>query len=144
MINRGASGWDAPGILCLWIIWAIAWEGEVVARSLLQAQQCFFHEGTALFAGKVAPGRWAELVGLQLPFPEVKGLSSFPPCLSVVGTQRGKARVGQPCLKKLGIAYAEEELREIHVPDAWGFLRRQVRVPECHHAEGMRRTALEA
>lgn len=91
MINRGASGRDAPGILCLWIIWAIAWEGEVVAMALLQAQRCFFREGTALLAGKVAPGRWAELMGLQLPFPEIKDLSSSPLCLSVVGVQRSRA-----------------------------------------------------
>ena len=108
----------------------------MVARSLLRAQRCFFHEGTALFVGKVAPECWTELVGLQLPFPEVKDFSSSPPCLSVVGMQRSKARVRKPCLNKLGVAHAREKLREIRVPDTWGFLSRWVRVPECHQAEG--------
>lgn len=36
----------------------------------------FFHEGRALFTGKGAPGHWAELVRLQLPFPGIKD-SSF-------------------------------------------------------------------
>lgn len=43
----------------------------------------FSHEGMALFirygsvhVGKGAPGRWAELARLQLPFPGVKDFSS--------------------------------------------------------------------
>lgn len=36
----------------------------------------FFHEGMALLVGKGAPGHWAELVRLQLPFPGIKDLSS--------------------------------------------------------------------
>lgn len=36
----------------------------------------FSHEGMALFMGKGAPGRWAELARLQLPFPGVKDVSS--------------------------------------------------------------------
>lgn len=87
--------------------------------------------------GKVAPGHWAELVGLHLSSscPGIKDLSSSPPCLSVVGMQRSKTRVRQTYLNKLGIAHAWEELREVRAPDAWGFLSMQVRVPECHHEE---------
>lgn len=105
-------------------------------------RNAFFHEGTALFVDKVALRCWAELLGLQLRFPGMKDLSSSPPCLSVVGKQRSKARVSQPCLNRLYTAHAGEEVREIHDPGAWGFLVMQVRVPECHHAEGMR-SALE-
>lgn len=61
---------------------------------------------------KVAPGHWAELVGLQLSFPGIKDLSSSPPCLPVVGMQRSKARVRQPCLNRLGIAHTGEELKQ--------------------------------
>lgn len=62
----------------------------------------------------------------------------------MVGMQRSKARVRQPCLNRLGIAHTGEELKEIHAPDVWGFLSSmQVRVPECQHAEGMRRTPVE-
>lgn len=55
----------------------------------------FFHEGMALLVGKGAPGHWAELVRLQLPFPGIKDLSSSLCCLSVVGKQRSKAWVRQ-------------------------------------------------
>lgn len=63
----------------------------------------FFHEGMAVFVGKGAPGHWAELVRLQLPFPGIKDLSSSLCCLSVVGKPEEQS-LGEAVIEPEGMA----------------------------------------
>lgn len=72
---------EAPLLGMLQVFGAYGLSGRLGWRSCCQVPSAgpvmlLSHEGMALFMGKGAPGHWAELVRLELPFPGLKDLSS--------------------------------------------------------------------